>query len=156
MSDVTLTALLDLAEQHARLIVLKLKRSLLPSWVIVSRNGTATVLSTPWRSDLEKALAQDFLRERMKRLDAVSYSMVSEAWSAVVDGESLPDVPARKMPNRQEIVIALACDGTRTEYRRWKIKRDWNERVIALEPAIGNYVDLTSWTSLLDKGTAQK
>jgi hypothetical protein len=47
-------------------------------------------------------------------------------------GQKIPVRPADQ-PDRKECVIAFAPDGIEIEWRRWEIKRDWDERIIALE-----------------------
>jgi hypothetical protein len=155
MMNITLEDLLELAEGHARKIILECHQSLPPSWVIVGREAGPNIFTTAWRDDIEKMMARVFLRVQMSRLDAVSYSMITEAWQATVSADEQITMPVRKMPKRKEVVIALACDRTRCEYRSWEVKRDWHERVVALEPLPGDYAKMESWmTSLLDKEAA--
>jgi hypothetical protein len=135
MSIPTLNALLDLAEEQARTIILKLHHELMPSWLLIDPDGTPRVIATPWNSDLEKRVAEMALRQKMKRQKTVAYSVVTEAWLAHQKG---PYKPGDKRPmdraDRQEVVVAIASDGKETLYKSWHMRRDWTEQVVALEP----------------------
>jgi len=47
------------------------------------------------------------------------------------------------------MVIAFATDGTTTEWRRWETKRDWNERVVALQEQPFDGAAPESWMNKL-------
>jgi hypothetical protein len=84
-----------------------------------------------------KKIAARMVRHRLRKDRAVAYSLVVEAWSAhQPDGwtEDQPiDVMPRHRPDRKEVVIAFATDGQHIEWKSWATKRDWTERVTALE-----------------------
>jgi len=78
-----------------------------------------------------------FLRAKMREWNTVAYSIVVEAWAAQQPkdwkiGDDPGPRPAQR-PERKEVVIAIASDGTEVVSRTWEIVRDWHERVIGLE-----------------------
>lgn len=134
--------LIKLAEQQVHNVLLVLRQPLMPSWVIIDKDGQPHIRATPWRSDREKALAAIFLKLQIRARKAQAYSFVTEAWAAEAP-EGFDDIntplAAKDRPmnraDRREVVIAFATDGHRSEWRQWLIRRDWNGRIITLEPA---------------------
>jgi len=104
---------------------------------MVSRNGKVSIAGTPWANRHERELAKVYIARIFEERQVVAYSFLSEAWKAEapkdwVPGQALPVLPADN-PDRIEVVIAMASDGKNEQWKTWKIKRDHNERVIALE-----------------------
>jgi hypothetical protein len=136
----TVETLITLAEQQARGVLLVLHQSLVPSWVIVAENFTPYIFATPWKDDEEKERMRTFIRQQIRRYEAHAYSFLTEAFMATAPPDWDPDTPlpekdrAVNRADRQEVVIAFATDGRKRQWRRWRIRRDWNEQVIALEP----------------------
>lgn len=134
-----LDKLLDLAEQQALLVRFGLKEELMPTWLLINAQGKTKIVPTPWRNDVEKMLARVFVQGRMSKFGAVAYSFLTEAWTAQQpkdwkpeDGISEAERPMHRA-DRQERVIACACDGTTTKWRVWGIIRDHLEQVVKLE-----------------------
>jgi hypothetical protein len=77
-----------------------------------------------------------FIRQQLRKYKACAYSFLTEAWMAMAPPDWDPDMPfpETNRADRQEVVIAFATDGRMRRCRRWRIRRDWNEQVIALEP----------------------
>jgi hypothetical protein len=153
----TITKLLDLAEQQARLTLTVLRQDLMPSWVIITGSGEARIIGTPWNNEAEKEATGMYIRAQLRKTNAQAYSFVTEAWMAEAPqdwdpGTPLPDKdrPAERA-DRKEVVIACATDGQRTQWRQWCIVRDWNEQIRQLEPMeIGSGLT-ESWISDLLK-----
>lgn len=152
---ITLQELVELAGQQARRVILEAKQPLMPSWVLVGPKGQMTILGTPWKDDLEKEMTRYAMRRVIKEKGIVSYSVVTEAWTAVKPNgwtpEKDPDyLRPKDDPERKECVIALATDGKAREFRRWLIKRNHLEQVTDLElvpglddgPVLGWMLDL--------------
>jgi hypothetical protein len=140
MKPDTVETLITLAEQQARGVLLVLHQSLLPTWVIVAKDFTPHVLATPWEDDQEKEKMRIFIRQQIRKYEAHAYSFLTEAFMATAPPDWDPDTPlpdkdrATNRADRQEVVIAFAADRQKRQWRRWRIRRDWNEQVIALEP----------------------
>jgi hypothetical protein len=140
MKTNTVEKLITLAEQQARGVLLVLHQSLVPTWVIVAKNWRPYIFATPWEGDQEKEAMRIFIRQQLHKYKAHAYSFLSEAWTAMAPPDWDPDTPlpkkdrATNRADRQEVVIAFATDGRKRQWRRWRIRRDWNEQVIALEP----------------------
>lgn len=155
MNTDTLPKLVQIAGEHAKAVLIGLGQPLMPSWVYIDGTNQLHVLATPWRSDQEKVQVGTQMRRILREAQAQAYSLVVEAWAARAPAGWKPDqkVPIRpsNRPDRQEIVVAFATDGERTEWRRWEIVRDWQESVTALnEQAFDGMAE--SWlTRLLKK-----
>lgn len=140
MKTNTVETLITLAEQQARGVLLVLHQALVPTWVIVAKNFTPYIFATPWKDDQEKEAMRTFIRQQIRRYEACGYSFLTEAWMAMAPPDWDPDTPlpkeerATNRADRQEVVIAFATDGQKRQWRRWHIRRNWNEQVIALEP----------------------
>lgn len=131
--------LLTLSGEHAQHVLVDLKLGeLLPTWVLVTPQNKLMIFSTPWRDQLEKDNAHIFIKRKMREVNAVAYSFIAEAWTAVYDKDFDPntmdkmDLP-RHRPDRREIVLAEASDGTETLYRHWRIQRDYKNEIFRLE-----------------------
>lgn len=154
----TIDTLLDLAEKHARLILTVLHQDLMPSWVIVTTDGTAIIRGTPWRNDAEKHLAEVFIKGELTKHHASAFSFVSEAWVAGAPqdwdpGTPMPeaDRPANRV-DRREVVIAFASNGQDGEMRRWQIMRNWKGEVEHLQrEATDDWTQLEGWIADLMK-----
>jgi hypothetical protein len=139
MLDDTLEKMLALAEEQARLVMIGKSQDLMPTWVLVAADDEVFILGTPWRDDREKRATELFLRKEVRKRRTVAYSFITEAWEAHYPKETdldkpLPLRPAQR-PDRKEIVMAMATDGRRRLWRKWETRRDYTERVIALERA---------------------
>lgn len=139
----TVDKLILLAEQQARNVLLVMRQTLLPTWVIIDAKGQPHVHATPWESDRDKRLAELAMKLEMRVCKARAYSFLTEAWAAKAPEGWDPNTPlpekdrAMNQVDRLEIVLAFATDGTRSEWRRWNIRRDWDEQVIGLEAVRG-------------------
>lgn len=150
-------ALISLAEQQARNVLLVLHQPLMPTWVIIDKHGRPHICGTPWENDREKYLAGLAMKLQMRKLGAKAYSFITEAWCAQAPKDWDPDTPlpekdrAMNQPDRLEVVIAFATDGDQCEWRRWTIRRNWNEQIICLEPAQDNFEKPEGWIAELLK-----
>jgi hypothetical protein len=133
-----LAALLDIAYNTAQHVLLdEHKHQLHPAFVLLNADATVGVVETAWRNGAQKEAALAAMREIMADHRTIAYSFLTEAWMA----EYGPD-PANHplqggprpadMPNRVEVVQALATDGVETRWRQWEIKRDAGRRITAL------------------------
>ena len=132
---------------------------LMPSWLLVNSRAEIAILGTPWSDEREKQLARNFLRLKMRELNVVAYSFITEAWTATApkswqpeSGEAMPEKEQpRNRADRQEIVIAFATDGKTKAWRQWDIQRDWHEQVVALKETDAKEAEIQSWmANLLD------
>jgi hypothetical protein len=150
----TLEQLVELAGRHAySVLVERHLPALEPCWVLDEPDGQLRIIGTPWSDEHEKEIAAKIMRLHMRQHHTRAYSLVTEAWTAKAPEGWDPDTPLpqrpAERPDRQEVVIAVATDGRENQWRSWAIKRDWNERVVALEPRPMEG-ELTSWmTDLL-------
>jgi hypothetical protein len=150
--------LLDLAGHQAQIILVDQKMpELIPSWVLIQADGSTQIIGTPWRNDAEKSQTGDLLKAKMDELGTVAYSFVAEAWAATApkgyEGSAyLPDnLRPRNRPDRVEVVAALAANAQEAKYRQWKIKRDSDGHVIALERLEESLKGSRSWMAELLK-----
>jgi hypothetical protein len=151
----TVDTLITLAEQQARGVLLVLHQALMPTWVIVAKKFTPYIFATPWQDDQEKEEVRIFVRRQIRRYEAHAYSFLTEAWMATAPPDWDPDKPlpkkdqAMNRADRQEVVVAFATDGQKRQWRRWRIRRDWNEQVIALEPMHEDMCEPEGWMAEL-------
>lgn len=147
-----LTQLVELAGEHAERVMIELGDDLMATWLMVDADDKTHIIGTPWKDDLEKELARIAMHAYIRVHKIKAYSLVTECWAAAAPkgwkpGE--PHIEARKHPERVEIVIAVATDGKETVWRKWLTKRDWNERVIKLEPEDMDGTQASSWMTEL-------
>lgn len=132
-----LDKLLDLAGHHAHAVMLGLKQSLLPAWLLLDGHGQSIIIGTPWENDEQKARAVARMRREMQKRHTVAYSFLCEAWAATQPKEWKLDDPIlvrpKDRPDRREVVVALACTRDQTRMRQWAIVRDYNEQVTQLQ-----------------------
>lgn len=137
MNTALLDTLVALGGQHAHDILVDLHMpQLSPCWVFVDSRDNLHVRSTPWSDQREKELAAIYMRRQFKKHKAKAYSLVTEAYTLLLPAGtdlSKAERPSTH-PDRQEVVMAFATDGTNARVRRWFIRRDFNELIIALEP----------------------
>jgi hypothetical protein len=125
--------LLNIAEVHARAVMIGGKTELIPVAHLIKADGGELVLGTPWTNDKEKRMTELALTKLMQAGDVVRYSIVCEAWAAAATEAELaaglkpdqlvyPAVSAR--PDRVEIVVAIAVDREGHDVRVWNTKRD--------------------------------
>lgn len=121
-----LDELIELAEQQARLVILGLQMDLVPSWLLINQNKEVHIFGTPFHSRTEKMLAAAYIRERIRQHKAVAYSFLSEAWMVTRPLEEITEgFSPRDEPDRREMVMAFATDGTEKRWKRWWLIRDW-------------------------------
>jgi len=128
-----LETLLDLAGAHARLALVEIKmRSLMPTWLLFNQTGAPMIVGTPWKDDEDKMRIRKLMRAHMRKLGVVAYSFVCEAWTAQVEAHefdlqemALYDENRRphRRADREEVVMACACDQERILWRQWRIVR---------------------------------
>jgi hypothetical protein len=131
-----LDKLLDLAELHARMVLFKRRQALPPTWILSDGKEMRKVF-TPWKTDLERELTKGYIANLIKQYNTVAYCVISEVWVAKDTQENYESknyIQPRHRPDRQEMVFALATNGTSVQNRQWQIVRDWHERIIKLEP----------------------
>jgi hypothetical protein len=131
-----LNLLVRMASQQAKAIIVDGQAELIPTWVLVNKEGEACIIGTPWKSALEKMRAEHLMRKKMQEYQAVAYSLVVEAWLACYPPETKLDehmVKPYDRPDRREVVITLATNGRQTVWKTWAIRRNYLERVVALE-----------------------
>jgi hypothetical protein len=159
MTKEQLSALADLAGEHARTVLVELGQDMMPCWLMIDRKGKAHIQGTPWRNQMEKDAMAAMMRLEMRKLGVVAYSLVVEAWTAHAPKgwkEGEPHIPSSEHPDRKEVVIAFATDGEQIEWRQWETKRDQTGKVIVLERTDFDGVQATSWMTGLLKSRAGK
>jgi hypothetical protein len=141
----TLDQLLQLAGEHAGNVILGLRKDLMPTWILINRQGPMNIIGTPWRNEAEKLFQRVKVKHQMEKAGTVAYSFVTEAWAASQAADSTDTRPPVDRPDRRECVMAVAANGTKIKYAQWEIIRDWNERVIKLKPIDMEGARLESW-----------
>jgi|SRR5215469_586357 len=153
MKHKELNLLMAIVEEQIRHKLLNEGQSLSPTWVLIDAAGNSTLFSTPWNNELEKRLAEIFLRLRIRRFGAVAYLFMSECWVAIATApereKGFPATLPRERSDKFEAVIALACVKGRALWKVWKMLRDSEQRVTVLEPHFGENAHQRSWISTL-------
>lgn len=158
----SLDDLLDLAERHARRVLIEHHREqLIPSFLYEADEHCA-VIGVPWQNNEEKRYAAAAVRRVMQANGAKQYSFITEAWMAAMPKEISPEqaktMRPSEQPNREEALIGFATDGVTTKWKAWSIKRDRRGRVTALPPKkdAGPMDDsnMSSWLTNLLSGSA--
>lgn len=133
---ISLDQMLDMAESHARnILLIERKKELIATFMLVDPQGEATIIGCPWDGEIEKQIALAVIRAKAREINAVMLSHVSEAWfsppyKTQAEVDAAP--PPSQSPDRREAVIALATDGVATKARIFMIERDWKGKIAAL------------------------
>jgi hypothetical protein len=136
MNIETLNLLVQLASQQAKTIIVDGQTELIPTWVLVNQEGDICIIGTPWENDAQKMQAEHLMRKKIQEYQAVAYSLVVEAWLASYPPQTKLDqhfIRPHDQPDRREVVITLATDGRQTVWKTWAVRRDYLDRVVALE-----------------------
>lgn len=131
----TLTQLIDIAESHARHVMIEANRDMIPTWFMIDRSDNLILAGTPWKDLKEKEFILGHIRNFMRKHNIKMYCLIVEAWAATALPED-PYQPSSKSPDRREVVMATATDGHSTEWKQWNTKRGDDGKVISLEPEI--------------------
>jgi hypothetical protein len=131
-----LDALLERAGEHARRVLVEMKRAeLMPTFLMKGQEET-TILIAPGRDENEKRILLKAVRGIMKDKRVTRYSMVSEAWTAAQPKGWKPGMPQGPLPSdrpdRKEVVIAIAADKATAKSRVWDIVRGEGGSVVDL------------------------
>ena len=118
------------------------KDDMMPVWHIMYQDGHSIVIGTPWGNQREKIAVFKAMRQSLRATNAVAYCVTIEAWLAsekLREGETLADFEKRsdrvrpsQRPDRIEVLMAFASDGTEKRSRAWNIHRDIRGRIASL------------------------
>lgn len=125
MTTKLLNDLLDIDEKRAKKII-GTKDELMTEWLLVSSNGKRMLVATPWASKSEQDMVLRTMRQALRQLDIIAYSLSYEAWAAPEPIQHpIPEGYApSEDPNRKEVFMSIACDGTTEIARIWEIIRN--------------------------------
>lgn len=108
------------------------------------QSGPDLVIATPWRNEFEKVAVLAKLRTIFRERGIVAYASIGEAWCSMSttikprpDGSIprfYPGDPPSQQPDRFEVLMIMATDGTTVKSRAWRMKRDSRGRLLDLEP----------------------
>jgi hypothetical protein len=137
LPELTVDRMLELAYGQAKNLIIGNKEQILPVFMLLAGDDTIVFVGCPWQGEDQKDMAIVMLRELMKEHKATAYSFLTEAWVARQPKGWRPGIDptgAAPMdrPDRKEVVLAMATNGTHTQYKSWDIVRD----------ADGNCMDL--------------
>jgi hypothetical protein len=110
-NQVTLRTLFKVGRDNAARIFHEMG-SVSPIWHAVPAQGDHLLIATPWRSDDEKEIAMEFLRDKFKEMNVQRFVCVVEAWAVM--GRSLASVVSgvrpSEHPDRREVIRVQAED----------------------------------------------
>jgi hypothetical protein len=152
MNKEKLISLVEMAGDHAKFVLIKMRQHLMPQWLLINKVGKVELIATPWSNEREKDRVAKHLRKYIRESQIEAYSVVLEAWTArMPEGwkEGDPRPPNWMRPDRMEMVVAFATDGFSVECRQWTIQRDHLENVRALAPREDPAVGLGGWMTEL-------
>lgn len=123
-----LNELMNVAEERFRRNI-GTKDQAIPHWLLVNTQGDRALIATPWHSKSERDAVVDAIRGALKVFDCVAYSVSYEAWAAA---EPKGDYDKEKFrpsqqPDKVEVVMVIACDGTKQKSKTWEIIRGPDE-----------------------------
>jgi hypothetical protein len=136
MNIENLNLLVQMASQQAKAIIVDGQKELIPTWVLVNKEGEACIIGTPWKNAAQKMRAEHLMRKKIREYRAVAYSLVVEAWLACYPPQTKLDehlIRPHDRPDRKEVVLTFATDGQQTVWKTWAVRRNHLERVVALE-----------------------
>lgn len=96
-------------------------------------NGMNVLYVCPWGDDESKHAMMQVLRKLFIANDVVGYAIACEAWAAAYDdGEDESVLPSDK-PNKIEVLNVYGEMGNTKCHRSWKMIRDRDGKIVALE-----------------------
>jgi len=121
--------LLESAEAYSRDILAKTGQ--LPStFLFVNPLGKGiTIAVAHWANDKEKHKAQIAMKRHMQKLRINTYAFVAEVFMS-----NDPTRRPSECSDKREGVIAVARDPEGSKAKMWEIKRDYNGKILDLEP----------------------
>jgi hypothetical protein len=131
MSKIDLHELLECAGELASQELVG-KKAMVAFCVLVDPTGEREILAVETGSQYENISQYAKLRQLMRDRGTVAYVWVSEAWRAPSEPGKPDLTPPSEHPDRQELVIAFASDGTNCLSRLLDIRRDYKGSVVAL------------------------
>jgi len=128
-----ITKMLNLAEGAIHRHVGK-KHTLLPVWHVMYQDGHSGVIGTPWGNADEKHKIFDIMRKTFRETQVIAYCLTVEAWAspplkpgrvaAIAPNGDINQLRPSVMPDRVEVFIAAAGDGTSSQMMVWDIRRN--------------------------------
>ena len=99
---------------------------IVPMFHVQFKDRPPAIMAAPWTNDAEKNIFIVAFKRSLKefRDDVVSYSFISEAWSANEDPKHPTGLMPREREDRKEIVMINASDGKDSRIRILEISRD--------------------------------
>jgi hypothetical protein len=135
--ELTVARMLELAYGQAKNLIVGNKEQIMPVFMVLAGDDSIVFVGTPWHGDDQKNMAIVMLRELMKEHKATAYSFLTEAWVARQPKGWRPGIDPRgpapmDRPDRKEVVLAMATNGTDTQYKSWDIVRDADGNCVEL------------------------
>jgi hypothetical protein len=137
----TLDDMAQLAEEHARRILIGTRDELVPQWLL-SSPGEVRIVATPWADNHEKHLVVRVMRAMMQEAHVHAYSLLVEAWfvhERIPEGKTEENFEYRGPPpserlDRLEAVMITAEDRSGGHRNRsFQIIRDNEGRCVELK-----------------------
>jgi hypothetical protein len=124
--------LLEMAEKHARGIMIGSSDELLTCFCLMEKDGSIDMIATPWRDDKEKNILVMQVAARIVHVKPVAYSFVSECWAITRKKDEKHDRPMN-CPDRREGVFILVSDGHERAFRSLDTIREAGEESKCLD-----------------------
>lgn len=132
MNPVDLEALVETGHDYARKTLLnKRGAELTATYLLLRPEGEGglgiDVMVCPWQDEAEKIVILELVKARCHANGVTALCFVCEAWVVSYSADEYrrggSDPPSQR-PDRKEIVLCIATDGTRKKVGRWAIRRD--------------------------------
>lgn len=146
--------LMELAEAHARRIILGEHKALMPIWTLIDQKSAMHFIGTPWQNPGEKEQMKKMLATQIKRKGIKAYSFLCEAWfykATAQEWAAKELMPPAQHPTRRECVLIIAkARGEPIRHRILELFREPNGTPASLEPTSQNPDGLiNSWMNEL-------
>lgn len=113
-------------------------KELTPIFFGITAVGREIVIACPWNSDEEKLAGIQAVKRLFAQHKVVSYTQMSEIWTsdtlveeAKANGGKITRQPS-DMPDREERVMIVGCNGLKTCMRTYFMDRDGEGRITGL------------------------
>ena len=103
------------------------KGPMLSVFHVMYQDGHSGVIGAAWANSNEKVQILDAIKKSFIETNAIAYCFTTEAWTALEIANDSRSPSER--PDRKEIFMAFASDGTTKLTRVWDINRTSNGRV---------------------------
>jgi hypothetical protein len=83
--------------------------SIMPTWFLANKNDRTYILGTPWRNDLQKRLAAEYIAEKVIEFKATRVIFLADVWTRHSPGDGIEEDTYARVAYQLDAVEAIMC-----------------------------------------------